>query len=378
MVQHKTAIVVGAGIVGLATARALALKGCNVTVIEKSTKAVGASVRNFGMLWPVGQPDGVLYNRAIRSKNIWKEIADAAGIWYDELGSLHVAYHADEWLVLQELAAAFSQSGRPVSLLSPDAILQQYKGIQPKGLLGGLYSSTETIVDPRDAIAQIPSFLESKLGVHFIWGRAVSRIQTGRVWIGNQILEADVVCVCTGSDFETLYPELFQQQAITKSKLQMMRFAAPIPQYHMGVSLCGGLSLIHYNSFKVAPSLSILKDRYHSEMPDYIKWGIHVMLSQNNQFEITVGDSHEYGLTFDPFDKAHINELILSYLNQFAITDGWKLLQSWHGIYPKMTDGTSDLFLSAEKDVYILNGIGGAGMTLSFGFAEEKINSIGL
>ena len=74
MVQHKTAIVVGAGIVGLATARALALKGCNVTVIEKSTKAEGASVRNFGMLWPVGQPDGVLYNRAIRSKNIWKEM----------------------------------------------------------------------------------------------------------------------------------------------------------------------------------------------------------------------------------------------------------------------------------------------------------------
>lgn len=378
MGQHKTAIVVGAGIVGLATARALALKGCRVTVIEKSTQAVGASVRNFGMLWPVGQPDGELYNRAIRSKTIWKEISNAAGIWYDEVGSLHVAYHADEWLVLQELAAAFSQSGRPVSLLSPDAILQQYKGVQPRGLLGGLYSSTETIVDPRDAIAKIPSYLENKLGVQFIWGRAVSRIQTGKVWIGNQELQADVLCVCTGADFETLYPELFQQQAITKSKLQMMRFAAATPKYRMGVSLCGGLSLIHYNSFKVAPSLSILKDRYHNEMPEYIKWGIHVMLSQNNQFEITVGDSHEYGLTFDPFDKAYINELILSYLTQFAITNGWKLLQSWHGIYPKMTDGTSDLFLSPEKDVYILNGIGGAGMTLSFGFAEEKINSISI
>lgn len=63
--MSKSAIVIGAGIVGLATARALSLNGLKVTVIEKSGKAVGASVRNFGMLWPIGQPDGLLYNRAV-------------------------------------------------------------------------------------------------------------------------------------------------------------------------------------------------------------------------------------------------------------------------------------------------------------------------
>jgi glycine/D-amino acid oxidase-like deaminating enzyme len=72
MLQQK-AIVVGAGIVGLATARALAIKGFKVTVIDKTQEAIGASIRNFGMLWPVGQPDGPLYNRAKRSKEIWIE-----------------------------------------------------------------------------------------------------------------------------------------------------------------------------------------------------------------------------------------------------------------------------------------------------------------
>ena len=86
--SQQTAIVIGAGIVGLATARSLSLKGYQVTVIERNERAVGASVRNFGMVWPIGQPDGKLYQRAIRSKEIWKDLADSIGLWYDEVGSL--------------------------------------------------------------------------------------------------------------------------------------------------------------------------------------------------------------------------------------------------------------------------------------------------
>ena len=56
--MKKKAIVVGAGIVGLSVARVLADKGYAVTVVEKSGKAIGASVRNFGMVRPIGQPSG--------------------------------------------------------------------------------------------------------------------------------------------------------------------------------------------------------------------------------------------------------------------------------------------------------------------------------
>jgi glycine/D-amino acid oxidase-like deaminating enzyme len=88
MPEHKSAMVIGAGIVGLATARALAINGYKVTVFERHPAAIGASVRNFGMILPLGQPFGHLYERALRSRAIWKQTCDEAGIWYDPCGSI--------------------------------------------------------------------------------------------------------------------------------------------------------------------------------------------------------------------------------------------------------------------------------------------------
>lgn len=210
--KKLSVIVVGAGIVGLATARALSLRDYKVTVIERSERAVGASVRNFGMIWPVGQPSGVLYDRAIRSKIIWKEIARETRFWYEESGSLHLAYHNDEWKVLRELEAVFNKEGRGVKLLSPTEVHKITKDVvNPVNLIGGLYSDTEMIIDPREAIGLLPSWLEEKHGTHFIWGKSIPAVEIGKVFLGHESFEADLICICSGADFETLYPERFSQ-----------------------------------------------------------------------------------------------------------------------------------------------------------------------
>lgn len=369
--MQKKAVVIGAGIVGLAVARALSLKGYAVTVIDRTDKAVGASIRNFGMVWPIGQPEGTLYQRALRSREIWKETADSVGLWYNECGSLHLAYEPDEWQVLRELFAVFQASGRPVELLSADEIAKRYTGVNRVSLLGGLFSETEMIVDPRQAIAGIPGYLEEFLDVSFNWGKQVNRVESHKVYAGDTVYEADIICVCSGADFETLYPAKFASLEITKCKLQMMRFAPAAPDWRIGTSVCGGLSLIHYKSFLAANSLPLLKERYEQEMADYLAQGIHVMVSQNHLGELTVGDSHEYGNTFDPFDRAEINQLIRAYLNRFMKAHDWQPLQSWNGIYARMQNGATEIVMEAEPSVYIVNGLGGAGMTLSFGLAEE-------
>ena len=374
--NNRSAIVVGAGILGMATARTLAINGYAVKVIERSQFSIGASIRNFGMLWPIGQPDGQLYDRAIRSREIWKEYLNSSSIPFNSCGSLHLAYSKQEWDVLEELSTVFQDSGRPVNLITPEQIGNRFDGIKQTNLKGGLFSNDEVIIDPREGIRNLPLYLNQKFGIEFIWGTAISRVKPGSVFSGITRFDADLIFICSGSDFETLYPEVFNQQKITKCKLQMMRFVSDKPNYNLGTSICGGLSLLHYKSFTASKALGILKAKLQNELPEHLKWGIHVMVAQNMQGELTVGDSHEYGLDFDPFDKHLVNQLILDYLKNMVHIDQWRLIESWNGIYPKMTNGKTDLHIEVENGVHILNGIGGNGMTLSFGLAEEVINKI--
>src|SRR5678815_5040965 len=182
--MHRSAIVVGAGIVGLATARALAIRKYDVRVIERTDRAVGASIRNFGMLWPIGQPDGSLYERALLSVKIWKEICREARIWHDAAGSLHLAYNKYEWDVLCELAEVYRH--REYRLLTPGTAQQHSPVIMKKNLLGALYSEQEMIVDPREAISSIPSYLQEKYGVGFLWGKTATEISYPSVFTADE------------------------------------------------------------------------------------------------------------------------------------------------------------------------------------------------
>lgn len=370
--SKPSAIVIGAGIVGLATARALILRGYSVKVFERNDRAVGASIRNFGMIWPIGQATGPMYERAMLSKSIWLQICREAGIWHEELGSLHVAYHDDELQVMLEYVE-INQTYRDCSVLTPNETLQKSPGVNPKGLKGALWSSDEMIIESREAVAQVAAYLAGK-GVEFFFNTAISKIESSKVFSGKRFWQADEIFVCSGADFETLYPEIFLKANITKCKLQMMRLVAQPENWRIGPSLCGGLSMIHYPGFQVAASLPALKNRYQTEFPEYLKWGIHVMVSQNGNGELTIGDSHEYGLVHEPFDKDFINKMILDYLKTFASFKDWQLSQTWNGIYPKMMNGQTELILSAEEGVTIINALGGNGMTLSFGLTEQLIS----
>ncbi len=369
---NKTEIaIVGAGIVGLAMAYTLAKKGNKVTVFERTSHSVGASIRNFGMIWPIGQTSGALYNRAMKSREIYLEIAQEAGFWVNESGSLHLAYHNDEKDVLEEFYSNNSLEYGCEIISDHSKIKDISSAVNTQGLITALHSKREINVDPREVIKKLPAFLKNKYSVEFNFSTAVNQISDNNFVAGGKEWNADKIFICSGADFETLYPSLFKSANLTKCKLQMMRTSSQPDNWKIGASLCAGLTLTHYSSFKNCKSLAILNERIDNTMPEYRKYGIHVMASQNGIGEIIIGDSHEYSPTPEPFDKEEINRLILDYLKTFASFPDNNINERWHGIYPKLTDGKTDLIIQADKNVTIVNGLGGAGMTLSFGLAHE-------
>ena len=350
----KNAVVVGAGIVGMATARALAIKGFQVSVYERNTFSVGASVRNFGMVWPIGQPKGKLLDRSMRSREIWLDLLDKGKIWYNPTGSLHLFYHDDEMLVGEEFVTQ-NENYRTCRIVNPKEVAKLTEAANPKRLKGALWSDTEVIVESREAIGLLPKVLEDNYKIKFHFGKTVTKVKENKITLSDgKKVETDLIVICSGADFETLFPEEFSHSKITKCKLQMMRTVSQPGNWSIGPSLCGGLTLAHYGAFEKLPSLQKLKKRFEVDWKEQVKWGVHVLVSQSPNFELTLGDSHEYGLNFDPFDKQFINHLVLDYLQTFSKFKSLEIAQTWNGIYAKLT-GKTEFIANPEKGVYILN-----------------------
>jgi D-hydroxyproline dehydrogenase subunit beta len=359
--------IVGAGILGLAHAYALAKRGRSVVVFERSPQAAGASVRNFGMLWPIGQPAGRMHDMALRSRAAWLEVLTAARLPYFPTGSLHLAYRADEAAVAREFCDVAPNLGYACEWLNAAGVLARTGAVRPDGLLGAIWSPTEITVDPRVALAQIPRYLAERFDVRFHWNTAVS---------GTDLSKFETAIVCTGHDFETLYPDMFRASGVTRCKLQMMR-TRPQPQgWQLGPALAAGLTLRFYESFQVCRTLPALQQRLADETPEYDRWGIHVLVSQTAGRELTIGDSHEYGAAIDPFDRAEIDDLVLRYARGFLAAPDLEIAQHWHGVYAKHPDQPY-VSLSPEPNVRVVTATGGAGMTLAFGLAEDTMKELG-
>lgn len=365
--------IVGAGILGLAHAYHLARQGKRVAVFERGKRAEGASIRNFGMLWPIGQPAGPARNLALRSLEIWHDVLGESGLWHERTGSLHLAYHDDEYQVLHEFLT--SNPGHELTMIDPQAVRNRAPAVRWEGLQGALWSPLETCMDPRLVIAGLPPFLHDRYGVDFHFETAMLGYDCPHVRTSVSEWSADRLIVCAGDDFQSLFPAAFRASGLVRCKLQMMRAQPATLGWRLGPMLAAGSTLRHYRAFEACPTLPSLHERFARERPAFDTFGIHVMASQNGLGELVLGDSHEYGDAIEPFNKQEIDDLILEYLATFLEMPPFQISARWHGTYAKHP---SEPYFVARPapGVTIVTGVGGAGMTLSFGLAEKIVKEL--
>ncbi len=361
--------VVGAGILGLAHALAAARKGLKVVVIDRDAAANGASIRNFGFVTVTGQERGDCWRRAMRSRDVWAQIAPEAGIRIEHRG-LVVAAQRDEALPVLEAFMA-TEMGEGCRILTPGEAQGIVPNLKAGALKAALHSSHEIRVESRDAIPKVARYLETRYGVTFRRLTTVTGIDLPVIETSTGTIRAEKAVVCPGDDFQTLFADRIAQYNVTKCKLHMLR-VTPAAGTTLGAAVMSDLGLTRYHGYSLLPEAAPLKARLQEERADALANGIHLIVVQSADGSLVVGDSHHYGPTPDPFAPTHVDDLILSEMHDVLDLPGATVTERWTGIYASAPDRL--MFVDKPSDnLRIAMVTSGTGASTSFAIAEETI-----
>lgn len=242
MARTSDCIVVGGGVIGLSIARALALDGITVTVLERSRCGTESSWAGAGVLAPCNphRRDGIseLRNQSLARYPEWCQSLHAqTGIdpEYEPCGELEIALNEDSLRSLRENESA--AAGERVADGSPAyqfLSAQQTRFLEPSvsgEILGSLECRrTAQVRNPRLLRALIESCRHLKVDLRentAVRGIATSGTRTEGVTIEQGTIEAKHVVLCAGAwsaHMAGLSPPLPVQPV--RGQMILMRFDA--------------------------------------------------------------------------------------------------------------------------------------------------------
>lgn len=364
--------VVGAGIVGLSVALAAIKKGKKVVVIERNAKAIGASIRNFGFITISGQKQGDHWARARRARDVWAEVAEAAGIDVIHRGLVMPAYREEAEAVLD--AFLETDMGADCRRISSAEALDHVPSIRSGGMRGALYSPHEIRVESREAIPKIAAWLEAHHGVTFHWSTAVNSVEDTKVNTSRGVIEADACVVCPGDDFSTLFPDRIAPYKLRVCTLQMLR-VMPAKQVKFDAAVMSDLSYARYEGFADLPVAKALCDRLDTELSEMRREGIHLIAVRSADGSLVVGDSHVYGAAQEPFAQDRIDALIMEAFDEIFDMPGRQIIGRWCGSYASASDRVVMIDEPADN-IRLVMVTGGTGASTGFALGEQVINSL--
>jgi len=366
--EHYDLAVVGAGIVGLATALAGAKRGMRVVVIDRDAQANGASVRNFGFVTVTGQERGVMWARACRSREVWCKIAAAAGIPVAHKGLWMLARRPESVAVLEAFMA--TEMAAECRLLAPAEARHRCPQLAAPDMLAVLESTIELRVESREAIPRLAAWLAEEHDVAFLRETTVNAIDMPLVETSRGAVRAERVAVCPGDDFNGLYADRLRAYKLTRCKLQMLRLADP--GFKLPGAIMSDLGLARYRGYADLDAAAPLKVRLAVDSAQHLKHGVHLIVVQSADGSLVVGDSHHYAATPDPFSHEEVDALILDEFSAALGIEPPPIVERWSGTYASAADRPV-LIDAPEPAVRVAIVTCGAGASTGFAIGEELI-----
>lgn len=355
-------IVVGSGIIGLATAYRAHKQGLTVQVVDAADRIVGSSIQNFGHACFTAQEDS-LQPIADKSREGWLQAAEDVGFWAATSGTWLPATTETELQVLREFAQ--HRGAERVRLVCREEVAEAL-GNPDLEVLGGAHLPRDMRVDPREAAPAIAAWLAAQ-GVEFTWNTRVLGVADGVVDTTRGQLRAGRVILCPGTELMQLFPQVAERFNVRVCELIMTLVERPerIPE---DIAVLTGTSMARYGGFAAMPAATTLREELQESEPELLGC-IANLMATGTRDGLFLGDSHAYSLSPTPFMEADTAELLLHRGSEIFGLDSPRVLQRWQGRYADSVD-TNLVLEQLDEKTTVAVVTSGIGMTMSFGVAD--------
>lgn len=351
--QRVDVAVVGAGILGLGAAAAAIERGLTVAIVERRGGIQGATVRNFGHV-AIGAQSGLAAEYAAIARERWLRLAEAAGFWVRQAGTLVVARHDDELAVLEESAAGRMLTAGEVESLAPVV-----------GAVGGLHLPLDLQVDPRTTAPAIATHLAER-GVRFHWRTSAVGVESGVLHTSRGSIAAEAIVVAVGHDVDELFPVIAEEAGVVRCGLDMLLADG----VGLQLPVLTGSSLLRYGAFAGTAAATAVRARLAVEHPEVLELDINQMSTERPDGTLLVGDTHHRGVAVAPFQREHDAEVLLE-LASTLFGRPLRVRERWQGVY---ASAPQDFLVATPADgVRVVAVTTGIGMTTGLGLAERVV-----
>jgi glycine/D-amino acid oxidase-like deaminating enzyme len=225
-------VIVGAGVIGAATAYELARRGAQVTLVEREYPAYGASGRNVGFLWTHTRKAGVEIEMALASRKRYDQLAEEIDDFELRASGGMIYFFEHQQALFPAFVENRRAAGLPMELLDAAAARERCP-ILPDDIGGATWNPVDGHVNPPRTTECLVAAAE-RHGARLLQGTAVTGLEvaggrcTGvRTDAGG--IAADTVIVTAGSWAPTLLDPVGVRVPIEPMRLQVIE-TEPIEQ----------------------------------------------------------------------------------------------------------------------------------------------------